>query len=351
MTNRLGRTERLQACLVRDDGTIADAMRSIDRGAGQIALAVDADGRLVGVITDGDVRRALLGGASLEQPLAAVVTREFVAVREGEHRAAATELMRARRIDAIPVVDADGRPVGLHLLHEFLEPVERTNWAVVMAGGQGQRLRPLTNDLPKPMLRVAGRPILERLVLHLVGFGIKRIFVSVNYLGHVIEEHFGDGEAYGCRIEYLREDAPLGTAGSLTLLPATPNEPLLVLNGDLVTSADLGKLLDTHVAGGYAATLGIYRYLHTVPFGCVDRDGARIVALDEKPTIVRDVNSGIYALDPSALARLEPGVPSTMPALVDRLLEAGEPVGAFDIDEDWIDVGHRDQLARAQDGG
>ena len=190
----------LDACILPDRGTIRDAMVALDRGARQIALAVDEAGRLVGVATDGDLRRAILRGASLDDPVANKapgkaldpLTREFVKLGEGDSRTEVIELMSARRIAAIPVVDGDGRPVGLHLLHEFLEPVVRDNWAVIMAGGQGMRLRPLTETTPKPMLRVAGRPILERLVLHLVGYGIKRIFLAVNYLGHVIEEHFGD---------------------------------------------------------------------------------------------------------------------------------------------------------------
>jgi NDP-sugar pyrophosphorylase family protein len=259
--------------------------------------------------------------------------------------------MRARRISAIPVVDGRGAPVGLHLLHEFLERADRTTWAVVMAGGQGMRLRPLTDTIPKPMLRVAGRPILERIVLHLVGFGIKRIFVSVNYLGDVIESHFGDGEAFGARIEYLREDRPLGTAGALGLLPEPPTESLLLLNGDLVTSADLGSLLAFHAAGGFDATIGYRRYLHTIPFGSVERDGSRVLGLDEKPTIEREVNTGMYVLEPAVVGLVRPGEPATMPDLIADALAAGRPVGAFEIEDDWVDIGQREQLVRARNGG
>jgi NDP-sugar pyrophosphorylase family protein len=238
----------------------------------------------------------------------------------------------------------------LHLLHEFLERTKRPNWAIVMAGGQGTRLRPLTESVPKPMLRVAGRPILERIVLHLVGVGIERIWLSVGYLGDVIEAHFGDGSAFGAQIGYLREDRPLGTAGALGLLPETPSEPLLLLNGDLVTTADLGALLDFHVAGGFAATVGFRRYLHTIPFGCIERDGDRLEALDEKPTIEREVNTGIYGLDPSVVALVHRGQPASMPDVIGEALAAGLPVGAFEIEDDWVDVGQRDQLTRARGG-
>jgi NDP-sugar pyrophosphorylase family protein len=261
------------------------------------------------------------------------------------------DLMRARQIDAIPVVDASGVPTGLHLLHAFLERTLRPNWAVVMAGGPGSRLRPLTDSVPKPMLRVAGRPILERIVLHLVGTGIGRIFLSINYLGSVIEEHFGDGSAFGARVEYLREEAPLGTAGALGLLPEAPSEPVLVLNGDLVTSADLGGLIDFHVSGGFDATIGYRRYLHVVPFGCVDREGDRVVGLAEKPTVEREVNTGMYVLDPAVVGLVRPGQPTSMPDVVAAALAAGRSVGAFEIEDDWIDVGQRDQLDRARGDG
>jgi dTDP-glucose pyrophosphorylase len=340
----------LEACLVPEGGTIREAMVAIDRAAGRLALAVDVDGRLVGVATDGDIRRALLRGHELDDPIAAILTRQYISIDASANRNDALEFLRARRIAAVPVIDADHRPVGLHLVHDFVDRVERSNWAVVMAGGRGVRLRPLTETVPKPMLRVAGRPILERIVLHLVGFGIKRIFLSVNYLSEQIEDHFGDGQRFGCRIDYLREDAPLGTAGALGLLPERPVDPFLLMNGDLVTSADLGGLLDQHVASGACATIGIRRYLHTVPFGCVERDGDRVTRLDEKPTLSREVNSGIYALDPSVLELVPADRPASTPELIAALLDRGDLVEAFEIEDDWIDVGQREQLAAAREG-
>ncbi len=340
----------LAGCLVPETASIRDGLAALDRGAAGIALAVDGEGRLVGVATDGDLRRALLRGAGLDDPLGAALTREFVALGRGHPRAEALDLMRARRIDAVPVVDEAGRPVALHLLPCFVEPMARRNWAVVMAGGRGTRLRPLTDEVPKPMLRVAGRPILERIVLHLVGSGIEQIFLSVHYLASVIEDHFGDGHAFGARIEYLRETEPLGTAGALGLLPEPPADPLLVLNGDLVTSVDVGALLAAHESGGHAATVGTRRYVHTIPFGCVDLDGERVIAIEEKPSVIRQVSTGIYVLAPRAVALVPRGRPSTMPELIERLIADGERVGGFEVEGDWVDVGQREQLVRVREG-
>jgi NDP-sugar pyrophosphorylase family protein len=177
---------------------------------------------------------------------------------------------------------------------------------------------------------------------------MQRIFVAVNYLGPVIEAHLGDGGRFGAQVEYLREDRALGTAGALGLLPEPPVAPLLLLNGDLVTSADLGGLLDAHRRSGYAATIGIRRYLHTVPFGCVERDGDRVLSVEEKPTIEREVNSGIYVLDPDVVARVQPGHRVDTPDLISDLLADDRPVGAFEIEDEWIDVGQREQLAAAR---
>jgi len=263
-------------------------------------------------------------------------------------RAEVLDLMQGRTIEQIPIVDAKGQLLGLHLLHEILGGVERANWAVVMAGGQGVRLRPLTNTVPKPMLLVAGRPILERIVLHLVGAGIRRVFLSVNYLGDVIERHFGDGERFGCRIEYLKETKALGTGGSLSLLPATPRTPLLVLNGDLITQFPVGPLLDFHVRGGHAATVALADYSHTVPFGVVTVRNGTVEDLQEKPTFTWQANAGVYALDPQVLGQIPRDVPVSMPEVVQGCLDRGQSVGAFSIAGEHIDVGRTSELARAR---
>jgi dTDP-glucose pyrophosphorylase len=341
---------RLEQSKVHIEARLIDAMRALDNGAAEIALVIDENDRLVGTMTDGDIRRALLTGAALESPVRSFVQRNFTAVRPMTGRAEVLDLMQARTISQIPVVDPDGKLIGLHLLREVIGCAERPNWAVVMAGGKGTRLRPITENLPKPMIRVAGRPILERLVLHLVGFGVRRIFLSINYMGHMVEDHFQDGSAFGCRIEYLKEESPLGTAGALSLLRDLPSDPVLVINGDLVTQAHIGNLLDFHAQGGYKATVGVRDYYHTVPYGCIDTEGNRITCLEEKPMVSKTVNAGIYVLDPSIISLVPKDCEVQMPALLEQQLSLGACIGAFRVEGDWMDIGQHDQLRSAREG-
>jgi dTDP-glucose pyrophosphorylase len=338
----------LQDCTVARDAKLRDVMVALDRGSAEIALVVDAAGVLVGLMTDGDVRRSLLAGAPLDAPLEPHMRKQFTAVGQNAGRAEVVDLMQARTIAQVPIVDAQGRLVGLHQLRDVLGAEERDNWAIVMAGGRGTRLAPLTDHTPKPMLRVAGRPILERIILHLVGHGIRRVFIAINYLSEMIVEHFQDGANFGARIEYLREERSLGTAGALALLPAAPTAPVLLMNGDLVTQADVGALLQFHAAGEQTISVAVRKYFHTVPFGCIQLDADRVVALEEKPTLTRLVNAGIYVLDPRVVARVPRGVESTAPALMEEAMAAGELVRALEIEDDWIDVGQKEQFRRAR---
>ena len=341
-------SQKFDACRVTLGLPLLAVLQSLDTSSLEIVLVEDEQGRARGVVTHGDVRRALLSGATLTTPVDAYVSTRFWFVSPGASRAEVLDLMQGRRIGAVPVVDEDRRFVGLHALHELLGAEPKPNWAVVMAGGRGERLRPLTDTVPKPMIKVAGRPIIERLVLHLVGFGIQRIFVSVNYRADVIEAHLGDGGALGCSIEYLREETPLGTGGALSLLPEGPAHPLVVLNGDLLTQVDVGRMLAFHEQGSYRATVGVHEYAHTVPYGVVDLDGDRVKQVREKPTDVWQVNAGIYVLDPALTGRVPAATYYGLPTLIDDCLERGEPVGAFYVREDWMDVGQHHELKRAR---
>ena len=323
--------------------SILDALRSMDKSGNGIALVVDDDERLLGTLTDGDIRRALMKSATLESVVAPFLSPKFISVFPGAGRAEVLDLMHARKIEQIPIVDEHGQLRGLHLLHELIGAVELPNTAVIMAGGQGMRLRPLTEHLPKPMLKVAGRPILERIVLHLVGCGIRHIYISVHYLGKIIEDYFEDGDRFGCRIEYLKEKEPLGTGGALSLLPEAPRCPLVVMNGDLITQANIPAMLDFHADGDYAATMAVRRYSHQVPFGCVELKEGRIVRLDEKPILEKAINAGIYVINPALLKKI-PKQFFPITELFSACMSRGESVGAFEVEDEWIDVGQREQL-------
>jgi len=336
--------------LVTPKDTILQVMECLDRNAHGIALVVDAHGHLVGTVTDGDIRRALLKGSGMGSAIEGHMGRRFTTVTADTGRAEVLDLMRARSIEQVPIIDGNGVLLGLHVMREVIGSVERPNWAVIMAGGRGERLRPLTDTIPKPMICVAGRPILERIVLHLVGYGIRQIYLSVNYLGDVIREHFGDGSAFGCTIRYLVEDKPLHTGGALSLLPEKPEQPLLVMNGDLITQADIGALLQYHISGGYGMTVGCDEYNHTVPFGCLQIQNGRVLAIEEKPVLSRNINAGIYVLSPEILERVPQNQAFPITALIEQALTLGDPVGAYRLSGDWIDVGRHDQLKQAQNG-
>ena len=327
--------------------TVRDAMVGIGDGCIGIVMVLDEESKLVGTLTDGDLRRMLLAGASLDSPIKDSVNRSFTKVTPETTRADVLDLMNARDIEQIPIMTEDGQFVGVHSIGELISKNAIPNVAVIMAGGKGTRLGDLTKNLPKPMLKVAGRPILERIILHLVGTGIRKVYIAVNYLGHVIEEHFGDGSQFGCEIHYLREDTPLGSGGALSLLPETPEHPFIVMNGDLVTDFHVRRMLKYHKENNYLATVGLTHYSHRVPFGCVTlRDGA-VTDLREKPLLHELVNSGIYTLSPVLLERIKPEFfPIT--ELFEECLRNNEPVGGYVIEEDWTDIGEPAELRHAQ---
>jgi dTDP-glucose pyrophosphorylase len=327
-----------------------DAIRALNGPAEGMAIVTDDDEKVAGVLTDGDVRRALMQEARLEALIDPYVRRDYLFVTETESRNQVLDLMQAKKFKHIPILDRAGRLVGMHMLHDVVGGEKLSNHAVIMAGGKGVRLRPITEHMPKPMIPVAGRPILERLVLHLVGCGITRIHISVNYLAEIIVNHFGDGSRFGCEISYLRESEELGTAGALSLLPFVPEEPIMVLNGDLVTQMDFAAMIAFHMASESSATIGHRPYTHQIPFGCLDVLNDRVIAIREKPVLEHRVNAGVYVLSPGVLS-LIPRNFYPITELFQQLLERGEKIGSYEITSDWIDVGLHTELSKARSGG
>jgi len=348
-TKRISKTADLGRHTLAPEATLLEAMDVIEQGGIELAFVVDPKNRVIGTLSDGDVRRAILGGMPLGKKSSAsqVMRRAFISVGPDVGRAEVLDTMRIRNISQIPVLDSRGIMVGLHLLHELIGAVPRPNRVVIMAGGQGVRLRPLTEHIPKPMLTVAGRPILERIVLHLVGYGIREISLSINYLGEVIERHFKDGSDFGCHISYIREKKPMGTGGSLSLLPPS-DDAVLVMNGDLVTQADIGRILDFHAAGDYVATSCLRPYQVEVPFGVAEVRGDRLLAFREKPTEQMLINAGIYVLSPKALRMIPKDREYPITQLFETCLSKKLAVGAHVLEGDWMDVGRHEELRKAR---
>ena len=334
--------------------TIRESLSAIQAGGANIALAVDHQGGLVGIVTDGDVRRALLSDHQLTDPVNPFIQRSPFSVTPRESRTAVLDHMQARGLSQVPVVDSDGKLVGLHLLRELLGQNPRENIALILAGGRGSRLMPLTAEVPKPMIEVAGRPILERIVTHLVGFGIRQIALSVGYLADSIEQHFGDGERFGCDISYLREDpsAPLGTGGPLAYLSDMyPNiaESVLVLNGDLITQFDVADMLDSHERLSTAITIGVVTYAHEVPFGVIVTDDQGLVTqISEKPVLEQTVSAGIYAVQPRIAQAVKRDLFTPMTHIITDCVARGERVAVWKCGNDWRDVGRPMDLVRAR---
>lgn len=346
------RTFHFSDFLVRPESSIREALQIIDKCCVSNVFVADRENRLIGTVAERDIRRAILKGMGLEASVRLLVTKPAATVDGAIGRAGALDLMRALKLHEVPIVDSDGTIVGMHVEEDVMGLARCDNWAVIMAGGRGTRLAPLTNDIPKPMLPVAGRPILERLVLHLVGSGVRTIFISVNYLADAIEKHFGDGTQFGCTIEYLREDSdrPLGTGGALRLLGDLgyhPDKPVLVMNGDLITEFPVEQMLSTHESRDAVATIAVSEYRHQVPFGVLAFTNDRLVEVVEKPTSCWAVNAGIYALEPRLFDLIPKGEMFPITRLFDECLSRSWPVGIWRIG-DWLDIGRPAELALAR---
>ncbi len=328
--------------------SVREAIRVIDSGGLQLCLVVDADGKLLGTVSDGDMRRAILRGVSLDAPAGEIMNRQPTVARLEDERDYLLATMRAKQLHRLPVVDDENRLVGLETFDELVERQSRDNVAVLMAGGLGQRLLPLTEDCPKPLLKVGGRPILETILINLLDHGFQRFHISVNYKAEMIKDYFGDGSKWSTSISYLEEQDRMGTAGALTLLPERPVAPFLVMNGDLLTKANFSHLLDFHAQHQAAGTMCVREHTFQIPYGVVKLDRHRIRAIEEKPRRHYFFNAGIYVLAPQALDLIPPGVPFDMPSLFEKLVSAGQETAAFHMRDYWLDIGQPDDFEQAQ---
>ncbi len=325
------------------------AIRNLNETSLQIAMVVSGDGLLLGIVTDGDIRRGVLRGLDLTGSIDSITFRDPLVVTPQVERETALQLMRANRIHQLPVVDEHRRVVGLHLWDELLAPISRPNPVVIMAGGQGTRLRPHTEHCPKPMLPVGGKPILEHIIERARAEGFHRFVLAIHYLGEMIEDHFGNGSRLQVDIEYLKETSPLGTVGALSLLSWRPDSPLVVSNGDVLTDIRYGELLEFHSRHRASATMAVRMHEWQHPFGVVRTDGVDIIGFEEKPIARSHINAGIYVLDPDALDALEAGEHCNMPTLFSRLQDRAKRTIVFPMHEPWLDIGQPADLEQAHD--
>ena len=316
----------------------------------QIALVVSPDGTLIGTLTDGDIRRGLLRGSDLNSPIDSIIFRDPLVVPPQLGQDTVLQLMQANKVHQLPVVDEQRCVVGLHVWAELVAPASRTNLMVIMAGGRGVRLRPHTDDRPKSMLPIGGKPMLEHIIERAKAEGFFRFVLATHYLGEMIEHHFGDGNRWQVEIEYLREPAPLGTVGGISLLNRRPEAPFVVSNGDVLTDIRYGELVAFHLRHRATATMAVRLHEWQHPFGVVRTKGVDIVGFEEKPIARTHINAGIYVLDPEALDELEVGEHCNMPTLFNRLQDRAKRTIVYPMHEPWLDVGRPDDLERAHEG-
>jgi dTDP-glucose pyrophosphorylase len=330
-------------------------MAYIDRNEKGIVLATDEEGHLLGTITDGDVRRAILAGESLDSPIKTILAMKRtspygrpVTAPVGTEPAELLRLMRERSIRQIPLLDEAGRVASLISMDELLPQTAIPLQAVIMAGGPGTRLRPLTEEMPKPMLPVGDRPLMELIIQQLRQAGIQRVNVTTHYKGEKISNYFGDGEQFGVELSYVTEDEPLGTVGALGLM-ARPNEPILVINGDILTRVNFRAMIDYHREHDADLTVAVRKYEIQVPYGVVDCEGQCVSGLREKPSLSFFVNAGIYLLEPAVLDHIPTGVRFDMTDLIETLIKKERRVVSFPIVEYWLDIGRHADYLKAQE--
>ncbi len=334
--------------LVSPTVPLVEAARVIDSGGGQIAIVVDTDNRLLGTVTDADLRRALLHGMDFNDPCSNYMSSKPISMAADSTREARIKILQKHHIGQLPIVDELNRVVDVVLMTQIYLPKKQSNSVVIMAGGLGSRLAQLTASKPKPLLDVGGRPLLETIIAQLIDQGFSRFFLSVNYKAEMIKDYFGDGSQLNVEINYLSEKQRLGTAGALHMLGNDISEDIVVMNGDILSKIDLRRLLLFHRRSGSMATMAMKDFEMTVPYGVVDIDDSNtIMALTEKPNHRFFINAGIYALSPSALKLIPENKFFDMPSLFNLCAKLGHKTKGYPLREYWIDIGHMKDFERA----
>lgn len=328
--------------------TVRHAAQVIDTYKEGIALVTDEEGKLLGTITDGDIRRFMLSGRSLDEPCSMVMFAHPASVSITASRSEMQLMLTSRKLRQLPLVNKSGVVEGLVTLRDFLPSDQAPSIAVIMAGGEGKRLRPITESIPKPMVEVGNKPLLETIVERLVCYGIRDIRLAVNYKHEIIENYFEDGKRFGANISYIHESKKLGTIGALTLMENPPEQSFLVMNGDVVTNVNFAQFHEFHKKHRAVCTIAASEYHIAIPYGVLDLAGHFVLGVKEKPTRNFFCNAGMYILDPETIHLIPKNTCYDVTTLIDELIANGYPVAAFPIREYWVDIGMKDDLQKAQ---
>jgi len=345
-------TKNWKSSLIYEQATVRDAIQNLDNSKLQIILVVKDGDFLVGTITDGDIRRGLLQGLTLADKVSSITKKDSISIFEGTKVELVNQIMKVNKVQKIPIIDSKSRVVGLYEKDEKDEKDadNRTNenTIVIMAGGFGTRLRPYTENCPKPMLLVHNKPILEHIILNAKSEGFYKFIITIHYLGHIIEEYFKKGDELGVEIEYVIEEIPLGTAGALGLLKkGLLDKDFLVINGDVISDISYIDVLDFHCKNSSVATMAVRQHELKNPYGVVQVDGMDIVGFEEKPIISSNINAGIYVLSPKVMNFIKKNVYCDMPNLFENLRFKNKPIKAYLTHESWMDIGRPDDLKKA----
>ena len=333
--------------LLKPTSTIKEALKIIDSGAMQISIVVDENNKLLGTITDGDIRRGLLNNLSLDDSIESIIFTTPTVANISDTKEEILKKALAKKLHQIPIVDEENRVIGLKEIEELVKPQTKSNKVILMVGGLGTRLRPLTDNTPKPMLKVGNRPILQTIVEKFAEYGYINIVMCVNYKSDIIKEFFGDGSKFGVNIEYTLEKERMGTAGALSLLDTIPTEPFFVMNGDLLTNVNFEHLHEYHNSNSSISTMCVREYDFQVPYGVVNLDDNNIVSIVEKPIHKFFVSAGIYMLSPEVLEYIPKNEFYDMPTLFERLISEKKNTVSFPLREYWLDIGRLEEFEKA----
>ena len=337
-----------QSVVISQDVPILEAIRILDEAGYQICLVLDEQRHLIGTITDGDVRRGFLRRLDSSTPVSSIMNRSPFSAAADTPPDDILDLMRQRLIHQVPLVDGQGCVVGLSTMDALvLTNATKPNWVVLMAGGLGTRLAPLTDNQPKPLILVGKKPVLETILESLIAQNFRKFYISVNHKAEMVMDYFGDGNRWGVEIRYLQETERLGTAGPLGLIEETKEAPLLVMNADLLTKVNFEQMLTFHREHKAAATMAVREYDIQVPFGVVCIDDAKITRIDEKPVHSFLINAGMYVFEPDVLDRIASNKPLDMPDFFQSMIEDGHNTTVFPVREYWLDIGRHDDLKQA----